>query len=257
MLLQRLGLRFVGVLAVGAMALGCSPAPGNAQTERMITTVSEAIVYPRQDSAVGLARAASHTAATVFSAEDLNAATHSDPHARLGMRVRDPGREPDMFGLGGRDPVTACYMVEFNYYAATSTSRIACPADTSALQLPPRPPQPTIPDGADVVVEEVLEGLPARPADVQVRRQISRRMPAPHMDRVTGLRGLPPDVEVAVVDGDVGVALWEPSGRNCVLGSRLDDDVFVWRPSRVQMEPGELTCDSQTALARLGTRPPH
>src|SRR5690606_12952602 len=126
---RRRGWRCISALAAGVVMLGCSAAPGNAETDRMADTVSRAIVYPRQDNALGLARAASQTAATVFSAEDLDAETPSDPHARLGLRFHDPGVEPDTFGFGGREPVTACYMVEFNYYEPTSISRIACPAD--------------------------------------------------------------------------------------------------------------------------------
>jgi hypothetical protein len=138
-----------------------------------------------------------------------------------------------MFGFGGQEPVTACSLVEFNSYAATSISRIACPPNASALDLPPEPPRITIPEGTDTILEEAL---PARPAATHVRRQVADRMPAPPKDGVTGLQDLRPAVEVVVADGDVGVSLWEPSSSACLLGARLNGDVLVWRPSRMQME---------------------
>jgi hypothetical protein len=131
------------------------------------------------------------------------------------------------------------------------------PPDTSALDLPPEPPQISIPDGMDAILEEALDALPARPTPAQVRRRVTGRMPAPPTHGVTGRQDLPPAAEVAVVDGDVGVAVWQPSGWSCLLGARLDGDVLVWRPSSVQMEPDELSCGPPTALARLRTRPPH
>lgn len=129
----------IWVLTAGLTLLGCSTAPDNAETDRIVDVVSLAIVYPRQDSAVGLARAAAHTTAaedgrlTVYSAEDLEAESLQDPHARLGLRIDLPGQEA---GFVPAEPVTACYTVEFNYYRATSTSRIGCPATTSAMPDP-------------------------------------------------------------------------------------------------------------------------
>jgi hypothetical protein len=60
---------------------------------------------------------------------------------------------------------------------------------------------------------------------------------------------------VATDGTNIGVALAAPD--HCLLGARIDGKVQVWRPSRVQVQPGELSCAPETALARQGMRPPH
>jgi hypothetical protein len=72
-----------------------------------------------------------------------------------------------------------------------------------------------------------------------------------------GLRVLPPTVETAVRGPDVGVSLWEGPGESCLLGARVAGRIVVWRPSAVQLQPGELRCDPQTALYLQGITPPH
>jgi hypothetical protein len=69
-------------------------------------------------------------------------------------------------------------------------------------------------------------------------------------------RGVP-GAEVATQDGAVGVAVrgvrGYASGRpvnDCLLGlRRADGTVQVWRPSAIQVAPGEGSCDPATALA--------
>jgi hypothetical protein len=46
-------------------------------------------------------------------------------------------------------------------------------------------------------------------------------------------------------------------GIQCLLGSRIQGNVLVWRPSWRQVQPGELTCTPETALSRDGVTPPH
>jgi hypothetical protein len=174
------------------------------------------------------------------------------------MRFHIPPRDEfTMFGWQKTKPVTACYTVEFNYYEATSISRVRCPAKATALKFPPPPPRVTIPEGMDVIVEDVLAALPSHPVADDVRCKIAGRMPALPTNDDTGLPDLPPTVEVAVVGGDVGIALWEPDSRRCLLGVRRDSEVNAWSPSRILMEPGELTCDPETALLPSGTPSPH
>jgi hypothetical protein len=60
---------------------------------------------------------------------------------------------------------------------------------------------------------------------------------------------------VAAQGSDVGVSVSGQDG--CLLGSRVDGEVLVWRPSRVHLQPGELSCDPATALGRMGIDPPH
>ncbi len=58
------------------------------------------------------------------------------------------------------------------------------------------------------------------------------------------------------MDGaDLGISVRGDDG--CLLGSRVDGTALVWRPSWVQVQPGELSCDPATALGRLGIDPPH
>jgi hypothetical protein len=175
-----------------------------------------------------------------------------DPLARLVFLVHLKGSE------GGFVPdpaVTACYEAKFNYYGIMgSPGRIACPPGATPITPPPAEPKPqiAIPDGADELIEQVLTRA-SRPPDAE----------KVHAALVEGLgkaaaAGREPPLPQVVVDGaDVGVALWEPEGSACLLGVRVGGKVLVWRPSRVQVQPGELSCDPETALARRGTRPLH
>ena len=75
------------MLGFVAVAAGCSGAlaPGNAETDRIAKVVSDAISYPRQDSAAGYARAALATRAgqagrlRVVAIEELRADELGDP----------------------------------------------------------------------------------------------------------------------------------------------------------------------------------
>jgi hypothetical protein len=112
-----------------------------------------------------------------------------------------------------------------------------------------------IPDGAAAIVAAVLDDASARSAGEVVSR-IRDRLRSPATDPTTGLAHLPLEVDADVRGDDIGVAV-EGDGRSCVLGSRVGGSVLVWRPSRIQMMPGELTCDASTTLYRQGTSPPH
>ncbi len=61
------------------------------------------------------------------------------------------------------------------------------------------------------------------------------------------------DVRVTAAPGGVAAA----AGDDCVLARFRGRRIEVWRPSRVQLQPGELTCDAATAVAGSGRRPPH
>ncbi|MCM0676050.1 hypothetical protein NCC78_15320 [Micromonospora phytophila] len=62
--------------------------------------------------------------------------------------------------------------------------------------------------------------------------------------------------DVATAGGTVGVAL-RASQYDCVLARVVGAKVEVWRPARVQLAPGELSCTADTAAAGMGRRPPH
>ena len=149
-----------GVLGFVAVAAGCSGAlaPGNAETDRIAKVVSDAISYPRQDSAAGYARAALATRAgqdgrlRVVAIEELKADELGDPLGRLVFLIHLEGSEA---GWTRSPPVTACYKAEFSFYGVVGgPRRMICPRDASPITPPPTQPTPeiAIPDGADAVV---------------------------------------------------------------------------------------------------------
>jgi hypothetical protein len=81
-------LTLAGVLALAAVAAGCSRPPRSAETDRIATVVADAISYPRQSSAAGFARAALATRAgqdgrlRVVAIEELPADEPGDPRTR-------------------------------------------------------------------------------------------------------------------------------------------------------------------------------
>ncbi len=122
-----------------------------------------------------------------------------------------------------------------------TADEVDCPAtDIDPARAPrPRP----IPSRVDDRIERALRGRPDR-----VRQALA------------GLPGL----DVQEVGGRIGVAVTRISGydagrpvRDCVLGYRSGRDVEVWRPSAIQVAPGEATCDAAGALEPSLQAPPH
>lgn len=254
-----------GVLGFVAVAAGCSGAlaPGNAETDRIAKVVSDAISYPRQDSAAGYARAALATRAgqagrlRVVAIEELRADELGDPLGRLVFLVHLEGSEA---GWTRSPPVTACYEAEFSFYGVIgSPRRMVCPRDATPITPPATQPTPqiAIPDGADEVVEQVLTAAAPTPRAEAVRGALAEALGRVSPDALPGRRPLPPTPQVATDGTDIGLALAAPDDHSCLLGARIDGKVLVWRPSRVQVQPGELSCAPGTALARQGMRPPH
>ena len=156
--------------------------------------------------------------------------------------------------------MTACYEASFSSYGVIGSSRrIGCPKDAAPITPPPAEPGAgtVIPDGADELVERLLTGAPRQPRAEQVRAAVSEGLRRAAAAAPAGREGVPPPPQVAADGTDIGVALFEPDSRGCLLGARADGQVLVWRPSRVQVQPGELRCDPGTALARQGTKAPH
>jgi hypothetical protein len=62
--------------------------------------------------------------------------------------------------------------------------------------------------------------------------------------------------EVTTVRGVIGVAVH--GGRyDCVMARVRGGVVEVWRPTRVQLAPGELSCTAATATTEGARHPPH
>lgn len=234
---------------LGTAACALAP-PGSGETDRVASTVAHAISWPRQESADGLLRAAVATAAgqdgrlAVLVAEPLEAPDLEDPLAHLVLRVHLEGTQS---GWTTTDPVTACYDADFTWYGIVGEpSRTRCP-DLEPLVPAPLAPQPTrvLPAGAADVVARAL-----RVPDLDgVRRAIVDGLPP-----AAGPDELPPTLLLLAQGEDVGVSL-SGDGDRCVLGSRIDGRTRVWRPAPEQLQPGELTCAPDTALAGHGAAP--
>lgn len=249
------------MLGFVAIATGCSGAlaPGNAETDRVAKVVSDAISYPRQESAAGYARAALATRAgqdgrlRVVAIEELKADELGDPLGRLVFLIHLEGSEA---GWTTSPPVTACYKAEFSFYGVIdSPRRMVCPQNASPVTPPPTQstPQIAIPDGVDEVVEQVLTAATPTPRAEAIRGALAEALSRASPDTLPGGRPLPPTPQVATDGTSIGVALAAPDNHSCLLGARIDGKVLVWRPSRVQVQPGELSCAPGTALARQGS----
>jgi hypothetical protein len=243
-------MRIVGLLAAVLVCLsfcvtGCAVGgpPPDRDPDRVAQVVALAIDYPRQDDAVGYARAAADTRA----GRDGRLAVVEVSESRLVLRVHfDAEEDTTSFALQPHVPaVTACYEVGVGVAGVGEPERRSCPAGAAPVVLPPPPPVRQLPVGADAVVRSALRRTSPDAVEAVVRRGL--RAPA---------RGtLAPSVEVTARGSDVGVSVAGEDG--CLLGSRVDGEVLVWRPSRVQVQPGELSCDPLTALGRMGIHPPH
>jgi len=260
----RLLLCCLGGVTVLVSLASCSTAAGNASTDREAETMVNRLSYPRQQTADGLVRAARGTSAgtmsgnsVVVEAEELHADKTEQPFARLVFRFHHEGSQS---GFNSSDPITACYEAEFNYYGVIGKAhRTSCPEGAKEIVPTPIPPRAkaVIPAGFDATLKKVLETLPVAPTAAEVMALVARALPAPVLDPESGLRNLPPAFDTAVKGADVGISLRGFSNEDCLLGARLAGKVMTGRPSRIQLQPGELTCDPQTALQLEGIRPPH
>jgi hypothetical protein len=204
--MRRLGVPLVLVLLVlvGGCAVG-GPPPDH-DPDRVAQVIALAIDSPRQDDAVGYARAAMDTRA----ARDGRLAVVWVSTSHLVLRVHFEAFEDTSFFTFERHvpEVFACYDVQVGRSGIEGEpTRRTCPVGASPVQLPP-------PRGT-----------------------------------------LAPEVRMATQGSDAGVSVRGEDA--CLLGSRIEGEVLVWRPSRVQVQPGELSCDPATALGRMGIDPPH
>lgn len=241
-------------LAACAVLLTSCAAPGDEETDRQATTLADAIGYPRQSSAAGLAKAALATQLgrspgfSVIEATDLPGGNPDEPMAHLAFRIH---REGGQTGWKKIEPLTACYGADFNYYGVMGKpKRIECPADATAIT-PPPVPRREIPTGYDSVLNSTLTALPSAPGEADVLAALRRDPPAPPVNQETGLAGVMPNVDAAVVGADVAVAIHIKDGDeiDCLFGTRMGGVVQAWYPSHKQVQPGELSCSPQTAFS--------
>jgi hypothetical protein len=246
--------RVVTTVSVGLVLAACGATSGDAETDRQSSTLAEAISYPRQPDAAGLARAALETTLgkspdfNVLEAKDLDHKAPLDPMAHLVWRIHRPADESTLHKTPAFD---ACYTVEFNYYGPSSgPSRSTCPAN--AVPLKPAPlPRRDIPPDINPALEAVLGKLPASLTEADVRDALATGLPKPPVDPQTGLAGVPVQVFVQVKGVDVGVALFARTGvgdKDCVLGNRVGGAVKVWSLNWRDLGPLEKSCSAEAAL---------
>ncbi len=244
------GMRILGLLAP-ALVLGCLSGcaiggpPRAEETDEVAQVVALAIDSPRQADAVGYARAAMDTRAARDGRLTVVRVTAGHLVLRVHLEAYD---DTTSFTFDPHEPeVFTCYELEVGVSGVSGPERRPCPAGAAPVPLPPPPPVMEIPTGADAVVSAALRRTSSNPEAVVA--DVRRRLRPPTS------RALPPEVAAAAHGADVGVSV--RGADSCLLGSRVDGRVLVWRPSRVQVQPGELSCDPATALGRLGVTPPH
>ncbi len=243
-------MRILGLLAAAlvlACVSGCAIGgpPRADETDEIAQVIALAIDFPRQDDATGYARAAVATRA----GQDGRLAVVRVSEKRIVLRVHlEAYDDTTSFSFFDRhEPeVFTCYDLEVGVSGVGEPERRSCPARAAPVRLPPPPREMEIPVGADAVVRSVLRH-PSSEAVVVAAVRRGLRPPT--------AGALAPEVRAAVDGADLGISVRGDDG--CLLGSRVDGKALVWRPSWVQVQPGELSCDPATALGRLGIDPPH
>jgi hypothetical protein len=241
------------LLASCTTATGSSAA-GDAETDRQSRTLADAIVYPHQADAAGLARAVLDTNLgktknfSVLEFKDLPHTRNEDPMSHLVWRIH---RDADPNSMDSSKAMDACYSVDFNYWEATSgPSRIDCPKDAAAVTPAPLAKR-SITSDFNPALEAALGKLPATPSEADVRAALTAGLPAPQVDPETKLASIPPDIFVQVKGADVGVALFARIGtddKDCVLGRRVGGAVKVWSLNWRDLGPLEKPCNAEAAL---------
>jgi hypothetical protein len=145
---------------------------------------------------------------------------------------------------GGSHEFPFCFEIRYAPNTPPAPHEVPCPAG-EPMAFPPAPQPPALP-----TLDQLKAALAASGADEDAIRK--------------ALAGLDPRVRLQVtVSGDAaGVAVRSDNPEdftfNCVMARvRAGQAVQAWSPSRVQLQPGELTCAAGEALAGYGQQPPH
>ncbi|WP_129669134.1 hypothetical protein [Phytoactinopolyspora endophytica] len=176
------------------------------------------------------------------------------------LRLRRERQESTgwMSGIGEIYEISACYRWEFGDMDDHEPQRLdECPS-TPVIEIGPAPVVPTLPAGIDDVLRDSLEPLAAggnvsedAVADAvrsAYTEAVENALDGPDVDPkeilssddiVTG------DDWVVTVDDAVGVAIGRD--RSCVMAQVVPDEVTVWRPRRISLEPGEVGCSASSA----------
>ncbi|MFF5174461.1 hypothetical protein ACFY3U_17725 [Micromonospora sp. NPDC000089] len=141
----------------------------------------------------------------------------------------------------GHAEVALCHRLRYRSDAVDPVTEVECPAGAPVT---PRPAA-TLPAGVD---ERLRRELPTGSAatEASVGALLDRMRLDPRVRR-----------DVATLDGHIGLALRADRRGSCLLARVVGDRVEVWRPSAVQLQPGELSCSAETAASGQGQRSPH
>ena len=158
--------------------------------------------------------------------------THWQTGVILTLKVTGHGvaRGFDRVVLQQRD-VPICFRLQIGPKKDTRDDDIDCPAGAPL----PVPKDPSL-QGVDERLQSALD--PVGPNEAAVRAAVAglNLDPAIHQD-------------FAVQDGIVGMAL-RASQYDCVVARvAASGDVTLWRPSRTQLAPGELSCSAGLAFS--------
>ena len=241
-------MRILGLLALALVLAGVSGCaiggpPRADETDRVAEIVALAIDFPRQDDATGYARAAAATRA----GQDGRLAVVGVGEKRIVLRVHLEAVDNTDACFGHDEPaVTACYDVE----VGVSGTRDPRPPDLPAWCGAGAPAPASAGDGDPGRRRRRGAVGAAAPVLGDGRGHGGRRTTrAPSAHRWCPRPGGATRPWTAA---DLGISVRGDDG--CLLGSRVDGTALVWRPSWVQVQPGELSCDPATALRPAGDR---
>jgi hypothetical protein len=243
-------LAVVGVLAALVLLAGW----GLRQLERGSSPYGQAEAATRE-TAGGVVDALSRTRGDVHEPGQLaQVATRSgvevleatgdryDSTIELLVRVTTTGYYSGWMTEGENITDVRCYrIVQRDQWDFAGPRERRCPAGATPVPLPPPPAQ--LPAGFEARLAAALTRLPAaRRADPAAVQAAAR----------AALGGSPATVSTARSGRTVGVAV-SASRYECVLAA-VDAGVDVWRPARVDLEPGESGCTAEDAARRRVTR---
>jgi len=261
--------RFVGLAALGLFILsGCAQPTTSASTGQVdpeVVAREQVAELARDISAVrpvdidGWARAAvsaNHNANANIELIGIDAAQKTDlskPFGRLDFRVPVPALENESTG----DPGEYCFSVEFDYYGKVGTwdssdgvDPIDCPTDAAVVEPPVDESAVAVvsANAREVTKEVLLERLETgRPATEDgIVTAISEQLASAAGEFEVVAR---PRVyfETSSAGDRIGVAFGYAD--DCVLVKSENGAVEDVYPAPVTLQPGELGCTPQTAVA--------
>ncbi|NEE01823.1 hypothetical protein [Phytoactinopolyspora halotolerans] len=154
--------------------------------------------------------------------------------------------------------ISACYRWTFTGMEDYKPDRLEeCP-EVDVIELGPPPVVPELPDGFGDVLSESLTSL--SDAERRVPETVVAAVRSAYTEAVDDALDEPGadpagilssddvlagDDWVETIDEVIGLAVGR--GRSCVLARVTADDVAVWHPDRISLEPGEVGCSASSA----------